>query len=289
MNFIGKFLVLVNVLVSFGIFTAALILYLWHVDYTDQGPAKKGDEAAYTGSTGELWPYKETLKEIDPQLHKSAASARDARQELNEVEGGYVMGRGNAAPADRDFYREEMLSLDKALPGHTLHDIQVAQDQSAQKFPDWVKKVTDDGYQVILVRARPDPKAGDLRYSAIAIKDAKENPKDPAGKPLLTRAELRATERDLVEKIAKAQAMLDELTAQDIKLTNEIIGTPDGLTKGLRRRLGDEKIKLAEMLKEAEVVRPLWINSRAEKQLIRQREKALEDRLEELRRGNKDR
>jgi hypothetical protein len=275
MTMLGKFLVFVNLAISFLVFTGALILYLTRVDYTDQ-------EATAERPAGELVARKETLKNIDPGLRRSVASARDARQELEDVEAGYAAGRTNGRPADRDLYRRELQFLETGAKGQVVHDIVVAHELKAENLPDWIKKQADDGYQVVAIRAVQirDAKNHEMRlaFAAVAVKDAK----DPYGEALLTRAELRDKEKDLVDKIAKAQGELARLTKEDIKLTNDIIGTPDNLEKGLRRRLADEKIKLAEVLKEHERVQPLLINAAVDSKIILQREELLKKRVDEL-------
>ena len=86
----------------------------------------------------------------------------------------------------------------------------------------------------------------------------------------------------MIAEVAEAQTKLAELTRTDIQYTEDIAGTKDKSRKGLRRQVEDEKIKLAEIFREHERVKPLLINAAVDSQLILQRQDQLKDRVKEL-------
>ena len=68
----------------------------------------------------------------------------------------------------------------------------------------------------------------------------------------------------------------------DTQLTNELAGDPVKRSKGLRQRINDERAKRADVVAEADFVRPLLINTVVESELILKRQKSLRARVGEL-------
>ena len=79
--------------------------------------------------------------------------------------------------------------------------------------------------------------------------------------------------------------VLDRLDAQiqeDIRLTNLLTGTMDPPKKGLRQLLVDERDKRVDLDSEYLSVRPLFINTAVESELVRRRYDSMQGRINEL-------
>jgi len=248
MTILGKMLVFVNLVFSFLAFAWALALYTNRVDYTD-------NPAAEDRPAGELVARKAALKDMDATFRRSVAALRNARRDLAAAETGTAPEYQNGRPADRDWYEAELDLLatgsPKGAPVRQLHDLVTAGGQL---------KLDDKGRPVLVNAPSPDDKA-----------------------PLRSLADMRTERKQVLEDTRKQQVKLLDLTQKDIQLTEDIIGTEDGSRKGLRRRLEDEKVKLADVYKEHERVQPLLINAAVDAQLILQRQDILMRRIEELR------
>jgi hypothetical protein len=111
--------------------------------------------------------------------------------------------------------------------------------------------------------------------------------KDQAGKGLQAAG---LYDKDLDAKRAENKDLLDKLEAEvkkDIAYTEQMIDTARG--KGLRTLLVEERFKRNGIIDEQRQVRPLFINTAVESELILKRLESLEERIKELERYMKKR
>ncbi|MGH7170124.1 MAG: hypothetical protein ACRELF_01830 [Gemmataceae bacterium] len=80
------------------------------------------------------------------------------------------------------------------------------------------------------------------------------------------------------DEMAKHVMQIDEAN----KLTDKIIGDKAKGIRGLQERINDEKVKDVDVLAELKLVKPLYINTLVEAQLIDKRHAQMVKRIEEL-------
>jgi hypothetical protein len=90
------------------------------------------------------------------------------------------------------------------------------------------------------------------------------------------------TERKELSRILKKY---DEQVKKDSDLTEELTGNKMKGIKGLHQRLEDEKAKRQGVIAELKQVKPRLVNTVVEGQLILNRQKQLESRIDELKKG----
>jgi hypothetical protein len=136
-----------------------------------------------------------------------------------------------------------------------------------------------------IVRLRESFEKDTVRDS-IAVLDPKTRlpqmdvAKDQAGKGLQSAG---LYDKELDAKRAENKDLLEKLEAeikQDIAYTEQLIDTPRG--KGLRTLLVEERLKRQGIIAEQRLVRPLFINTAVESELILKRLESLEERIKEL-------
>jgi len=99
--------------------------------------------------------------------------------------------------------------------------------------------------------------------------------------PLLSMAHYEEQSRRTQSEIADVMANYKKEAEKDIALTNELAGAPPA-KKGLRQRQVEEKDKREGIVGEQRLVRPLFVNTAVESELILQRLKRLQEREKEL-------
>jgi hypothetical protein len=103
---------------------------------------------------------------------------------------------------------------------------------------------------------------------------------DRLGKPLGSLAlydkEMEQAQQDNAALLKK----LDEAIKEDIKYTDLMLDAPG--RRGLRTHLVDERNKREGLLEEQRLVRPLFVNTAVESELVMKRKAALEERIREL-------
>jgi hypothetical protein len=105
---------------------------------------------------------------------------------------------------------------------------------------------------------------------------------DQAGKPLVSLAAYDKLDEQIHKETLAAVDKFKKAVETDTRLTNELVGDPIKRTKGLRQRINDERLKRADVVAEADFVRPLLINTVVEAELILKRQKSLRARVSEL-------
>jgi len=191
-------------------------------------------------------------KEIQ-QLQTALATATAGRQEVRTA----LLAREDKLLADREWYHNQ---LQKLRTGPAPKDRTPIQMLSLVK-----------GLPV------PDPKNQNRPRMVEA--------KDRADQPLHG---MSAYDQELDTKRKELSGVLkqyDELVKRDSDLTEELTGNKMKGIKGLHQRLEDEKAKRQGVIAELKRVKPRLVNTVVEGQLILNRQKQLESRIDELKKG----
>jgi hypothetical protein len=252
MTNLGKVLVLVNFFLSLGLMIWAVMLFLTRTDLSDS-PAKDPAPA------GELRKRQDKLKQDSATLPQAEYDWRDSRKEQLQLE------------ADRRDWRR-------------WYSDQLALLENDPADPKNLDKVPPTGVQEIVLDVNSQP-AIDPKTKRFQM--AKVN--DRAGGALVANNiyDLRLTHRfegnpnNEVDKIPvgykAVKQTLGEEVKRDLSATTEMLGP-----KGLHERLLFEKTKREDIVAEQKLLEPLLINTAAESQFSREREKELRARVVEL-------
>src|SRR5262249_33217015 len=101
---------------------------------------------------------------------------------------------------------------------------------------------------------------------------------DRTGQPLPALARLDEEYQKTNGEIAATMKLIADRIQQERNLTLELMG--EGPRKGLRRQLAEEQAETEKSVAEQEYLKPLFYNRQAEAQLLQQRQKALQKRLQ---------
>jgi hypothetical protein len=195
-------------------------------------------------------------KEIQ-QLQTALSTATAGRQEVRTA----LLTQETKLLADRDWYHRQL--------------------QKLHNGPDPTDRTPIQTLVLVKGLPVPDPKNQnrprmntDLRMNA-----------DRAGQPLQG---MSAYDQELDTKRKEVSDVLkkyDELVKRDSALTEELTGDKMKGIKGLHQRLEDEKTKNQGVIAELRLVKPRLVNTVVEGQLILNRKKQLEGRIDELKKG----
>jgi hypothetical protein len=218
--------------------------------------------------------------EVGRKNTRDALTARDrAAQALRVAELGGTAGRndkqlpgsvppGETLQGERDYYDAELAHLAHGDPVGTAPD---------KKHAPRALEIDDKGMKL-------DPANGN-RPRLASLMD-REDPAKPIERSLDTLVKDR--EEALQTLIAKDQKIdtLMSVINKHIELTEQLVGSTDAdkKLKGLQQQVIDEREKAARLLKQLEDLRPLYVNSAVESELILRRQRALRERYEELQR-----
>jgi hypothetical protein len=143
------------------------------------------------------------------------------------------------------------------------------------------------GIGEIAVAAKDDPNTR-VQKGQILLDD-KGNPllvppRDPMNNPLqlLSLKEYNDEDKDLLRSIQDVMDKNEKQIEEANKLTDLIIGDKAKGIRGFQQRINDEQAKNAALLAEMELVRPQWINTLVEAQLVNKRHVQMKKRIEEL-------
>ena len=246
MTLLGKLLVVFNLAFGLLLATWAFNFYANGVDWTDRADkdAPPGQLAIRAAKLTELW--------------KGAAPAQT--EWLSER--GNVSKTENRLVAERVWYDKEIRYVFFGpAKGKGVFEVAIAKKDDAKAG---VKKGQ------ILLDDRGDP-------LLVPPTDAKGNPLQ-----LLSLTEYNKEDDDTLQSlkavIAKHVKQIDEA----IKWTDLIIGDKAKGIRGYQDRIGDEKAKNVELLAEIKLVRPRYINTMVEAQLINKRHDQMMKRVAEL-------
>jgi hypothetical protein len=213
------------------------------------------------------------LEEYKAQAEFGRRTARDALTEqirateaLRVAEMGKVKGQpapGELRYLERDWYDAELAHLKYGDPEGTAPDKKHAGLQAID--------LDDKGMKL-------DPAKGN-RPLLVTLKDP-ENPARPIDKPLV--AQVKAREDAFASLIGKQIDTLVTIIASDIELTKQLDGSAEEKRKGLKRQVEEEQKKAQLLLDQLQDLRPLYVNSAVESELILRRQADLRKRYEEL-------
>jgi hypothetical protein len=102
------------------------------------------------------------------------------------------------------------------------------------------------------------------------------------GVPLMPLNVYQARVKELREENDRIRRDLQAKLAENIELTNQLTGSPDGQVKGLRRLLFEEREKNLGIVNEAGIVEGMRINALVEKQLVEKRLDSVLESVEQL-------
>jgi hypothetical protein len=246
MTFVGKLFVLVNLAFSMMMATAALALYTSGLDY---GPETKKD--AQPKPPARVTALRTEITDVLSTWPAVQGSWRNARFTDNKEYRGLLI-REERREGDRKWYSDELKSLRAPLPGKADGPVKMI-----QMGPDHLPILDEKTQRPILVDAL-----------------------DRAGQPLMP----LATYMTQIEAVRKEnEGVQDSLQAQikeGIRLTELLTGSAD--RRGLRQMLVDERVKREGVVAEYNSLRPLFINTAVDSQLIRQRVEAMKEQIEQL-------
>jgi hypothetical protein len=249
MTWFGKILVLVNLALSLMMAAWALALFTSRIDWSNQkGKVGKPD--------GELLGRQALTKELWAVIPQAEVRWRTARSNLLALEEGKAPDYKDGRIANRAWYEAELQYLRTgAVTGP---------DGKLIKRPVMLAVAFDMNRMPV-----PDP-ANFGRPKMVPATDR-------AGKPLNSLVYYNDEEKNLFVAIETEQKRLEEAVKKDTLLTEKLLGP-----KGLQARLIDERVRHEDVMAEHGLVKPQLINTYVDSELLLQRRRQLEQRLEQL-------
>jgi hypothetical protein len=260
MTLLGKFLVFINLLLSFLMLSLAFALYTNRIDWSASPP--KGDKPA-----GMLVARQERVKTASAAL---AVAGDRWREALNGFAGNEARPRRDGLPA-----WEKRLADDRVWYAAQLAEARKGPDGKGDKVPvKWVK-VGPDGLPI------PDPKNSGRPTLANAERRRSDKP-DETVRPLYCEDWYRKEMTRLTQAIDAEHTAYQEQVKLATDLTQLAIGP-----KGLRQRIVDEQVKNARIKEEMRDVTGRQTNAEVETELLQSRREQLEARVGELKKEKK--
>lgn len=249
MTFVGKLFVMVNLAFSMIMATVAFALYSSNVDYSPE--SKRDAQPKAPVRVTQLRAEIDNVTATVPAVQGSWRAARFAN--AKDYRGLLVLEAQRQK--DRSEYRKLLLALREGKPG--MPDSQVQEIE-----------IGKDHLPVANLAPGATPP---LRFT-----DAL----DRSGQPLLP---LKSYENQM-EAVRKENAAvlvsLEEQIRMGIELTNRLTGSADA--RGLRQMLVDERIKREGVIAEFNSLRPLFINTVVDSQLMRERVETMKEQIDQL-------
>jgi hypothetical protein len=243
MTLFGKILVVINLALSLAMATWAFGVWSNRIDFSNTKGT--GEQAA-----GEFARRSAQIEALSPKVAPALAAWENAQRDLTE--------RAQRRLADLAWFQDEMDHLRN-------------------------KATRDDPARMIAYAAEPNEAKG-IRRGEILL-DETGRPvvvpaKERSGAPLQSLAHYVAEEQKVLASMEAVQKKHADQINEAVQLTERLVGTPGN--KGLQQRLQEERRKRIDVVAEEEVVRPQLINGVVDSELILKRRKALEARIEEL-------
>jgi hypothetical protein len=207
------------------------------------------------------WTDKKDDKSVPPRK----GEFRKRAEKLDELWKG-------VAPAQADWLRARDALADKETrlaAERVWYDTQIS----------YVLSGPAKGISEVLFAPKGDAKAGQIVLDNQGLPTLAPNPL-----LLLSLREYNEEEGKILAAIANELAQHQKQIDDANKLTDQIIGDKAKGVRGLQERINDEKVKNAGVLAEMELVKPLYINTLVEAQLINKRHAQMEKRKAELER-----
>ena len=255
MTLLGKIFVMFNLAISILMAVAAFELYATNLDYDSETKDKSGQPKPPARFTVVLEQLKEVQKTKAPVegSWRTASTALEQRQE----------------------HRRE---------ARAWYDKQMVHERTLAKVPD------DPVRMVTLVNHLPVPDKANKNW--LQMEPAKDRADQLMPSLAASLARWEVIHKDNLNVLDKLRKEI----ANDIRLTHQLTGTTDPMDEeskkekvtssvwrlGYRQLLVDERIKREGVQSEINSVRPLFINTRVESELVRKRFEAMKERIEEL-------
>lgn len=244
MTWFGKILVLLNLVLSLVMAAFALALFTTRIDWSNQ----KGKDGK---PDGELLGRQTQTKELWAVIPQAETRWRTARTGMLALEEGKGPEFKDSRTATRAWYDAELRCLQSGDIGGMKRAamLTVVLDAVRQTTPD------------------------DANFGRPKMAPAT----DRSGKVLKDLDFYNQEEKNLLVAIEMERKRLEDAIKEDIKLTELLLGP-----KGLQARLVDERVKREDIMMEHGIVKPMLINTYVDSELLLQRRRELERRLEEL-------
>jgi hypothetical protein len=261
MTLLGKWLVFVNLLLSFLLLSWAFGIYTNRIDWS--AADAKGDKPP-----GALKVRQDRIKSATNSLTIAADRWREA---LKGFPGSETRAR-HAGLIDW----ENRVAGDRVWYAAQLKEAKAGPDGKGEKKPIKAVKLGPDGVPV------PDPNNADRPTLVDAERRRLDKPED-AARPLYN-SDWYAKELTRLAQLSEA-AQTDYIEQVNLarELTEKAIGP-----KGLRQAIIDEQIKGARIKDEMLDVTGRQTNAEVETELLQSRRDQLERRVEELKKGRED-
>jgi len=243
----GKILVLLNLALSLVMAAWALALVTTRIDWSNQ----KGKDGK---PDGELLARQALTKEMADVIPQAELRWRTARATMLGMEDGKGPDFKDSRSATRAWYDAELRVLRTG-------------DVGGKKRAQMLAIVLDDKRQT-----QPD----DANFGRPKLTAAT----DRAGKPLTNLEFYNKEEENILKVLADEQKRLENFIVLDTKQTELLLGD-----KGLQQRLVNERLRRADVMAEQGLVKPMLINTYVDSELLLQRRRQLERRLEELKKA----
>ncbi len=258
MTLLGKFLVFVNLALSFMMLAWAAALYTNRIDWSNT--AAKGDQPE-----GQLVARAKRVAEATASVNlanfrwREALQGNDGKDKRPARDG--LLAWEKRRVEDRKWYEGVLKAA-------------IALDDKGEKVV--IKRVaTKDG--------RPVPDAANANRPTLVDAERRKLLEEPRGQPLYC-YDYYVKELDrLTTEIEKAEAEQQKWTKEEEALTDLAIGP-----KGLRQRIVDEQVKGKLVDEELKDVEDRETNSRVETELLLERRAQMERRIEELNKAKED-
>jgi len=247
MTRLGKLLVMFNL-------GFALMLAAWSFNIYANGIDWKGDDKSVPPKIGEFAKRAAKLKELwDGDVKPAQADWLSARSKLANEE--------TRLAAERIWYDKEIsYVLSGPAKGKGISEVAIAAKDT---------ELNIGGAKIVIRKGQ-------------VLLDDRGFPRMNNPLQLWSLAEYNAEEEKILAALANEIAQHEKQIDDANKLTDKIIGDKAKGLRGLQERINDEKAKLAGVLAEMELVKPQYINTLVEAQLINKRHAQMIKRIEEL-------
>lgn len=249
MTFVGKLFVLVNVGLSLFWAAAAFALYANSIEW--------GYDPKKPGSPGGLLAEKDKqIKDLQAQQFPLESAWKDARALLRKSD--------EDRREERQFYTVQFEhNARKAAAGSVARIVELRAPLAGK---DAGKEEVRNHLAMLDPANKNRPKLVDA--------------KDRTGKDLVSRVVYEKEVDDSRKENASLLARLDEETKKTMAFTEKMLDRPP--LKGLRTLLVEERNKREGVIEEQQLVRPLFVNTAVESELILKRLEGLQERIKEL-------
>jgi len=187
---------------------------------------------------------------------------------------------GKLVPLKAEF--DELLKQMALIEGSwaSAHNSLLAQEEARGKYRAWYDAEMKKLYPATTAKIQEVSSDAPDKDSPVTMKDAEEAP--GGGKNLLPYDAYVKQLKDNQDQNDKLRKSLTAKIKEDTDLTGELVGDADKGNRGLRQRIGDERVKRQGIVDEQGIEDGLRVNTEFESELIRNRLQLINKRLNEL-------